>query len=296
MPRRGTFNFEATGSGLTSNQANVDALRRLWLDRTLISGADLGPGNRGDFDHGAWHVACHLVAAGGVRRAGDGRLVWLALSHDPESDEYYAGATAMQDGRATTVAIDSAEGDRLLQGSTLLGFVEGNSVGHISARGARDEADEFNGWRRQDFDQSPDSPRDGGKVWEHWCTVRDIRVSHPVGSSVLAAYVALVAALGDRFMPTVARGRRQYGHPKQLCAAVEAGLTSEQSATWDTKPFAIPPAAEPLFLEARPAGELAAAEQLAWDEPPRYYMFTRRIGSWSLAAEVRRDLQAFGRG
>ena len=32
MSRRGTFDFEATGSGLISNQANVEALRRLWLD------------------------------------------------------------------------------------------------------------------------------------------------------------------------------------------------------------------------------------------------------------------------
>jgi hypothetical protein len=296
MPPRGTFKFEATGTGdLASSRANVEVLRRLWLDRTLISGENLGPGDEGDFDNGAWHVACHLVAAGGVRRAADGRLVWLEVSHDAARDEYYASATAMQNGRATTVPAESPEGRVLLQGSTLLGFVEGNSVGHISARGARDEAEAFNGWLRQDFDQPPDSRKDGGKVWEHWCTVRDIRESDSLASSVLTAYIALAAALGDRFMPTVARGRRDYGHPRQLCASVKAGLASEEAATWDTKPVVIPSAAEKLFLEARPADELAAAEQLAWDRPPRYYMFARRIGSWSPASEVRSDLRAFGR-
>ena len=88
MPPRGTFNFEATGAGdLASSRANVEALRRLWLDRTLISGSNLGPGDEGDFDNGAWHVACHLVAAGGVRRAADGRVVWLEVSHDAARDD-----------------------------------------------------------------------------------------------------------------------------------------------------------------------------------------------------------------
>jgi hypothetical protein len=124
--------------------------------------------------------------------------------------------------------------------------------------------------------------------------VRDLRPSHRIGSSVLRAYVALVAALGDRFVATVTRGRRSYGHPKQLCAMVRGGLTSESSATWDVTPSRIPDAAEEKFLEARPADALAAAAMLPWEGGPRYYMFARRIESWSDASQVRDDLRSFG--
>ena len=293
--QRGTFGFAVTPDGILVNDpANVAALGRLWLDRTTISGADLGPGNPGDFDHGAWHVACHVVAAGGVRRAADGSLRWLEISHR-RPDEYYASVTAQHDGRAVTHPLDSAAGAALLAGSSLLGFVEGTSEGHVSARGIIDRADRFNGWMRQDFDRSVNDRQEGGKVWEHWCTVRDLRPRDALATSVLRAYVALMAALGDRFAPTVARGRREYGHPTQLCAMVRAGLTAEGSATWDTTPNAVPPAVERLLLQARPTDALAAVEQLPWATPPLYYMFARRIAKWSPATAVQRDLRDFGR-
>lgn len=292
--KRGTYEFDVTNSGdLVDSAENAERLRRLWLDRTLIDGQDLGPGNDGDFDHGAWHVACHLVGAGGVRRGSDGRLLWLEISHDDGADDYYASVTESAVAGAATHRLDSAEGRRVLAGSELLGFVEGNSVGRISARSARDSADRFNGWKRQDFDQPITSGGDGGKVWEHWCTVRDIRASDRIGSSVLRAYVSLVAALGDRFVPTVTRGRRSYGHPQQLCAMVRAGLTSEASATWETSPVEIPNGAERRFLEATPGDALAAAAMLSWRNPPEYHMFKRRIASWSRAANVRADLRTF---
>ncbi|MDD5761124.1 MAG: hypothetical protein PHP88_01255 [bacterium] len=294
--QRGSFQFDATVEGsIVDNDGNVEALRWLWLDRTMISGDDLGPGDPGDFDNGAWHVACHLVAAGGVRRSSDGRFLWLELSHDPGQDEYFASVTTDTGGQLRTVRLDSPEGKALLQGSTLLGFVEGNSVGRISARGVKDPPDRFNGWTRAQFDRPAESSDEGGKVWEHWCTVRDIRPPHRIGSSVIKGYVALVAALGDRFLPAVTRGRRSYGHPKQLCAFVRAGLTSEESSTWETKPFAVPPKAEQLLLEARPADALAAVSLLSWADVPRYYMFPRRISSFSPAEAVKQDLLAFGR-
>ncbi len=292
--KRGTFNFELTAEGnLADTAENVEALRRLWLDRTIISGSSLGPGNPGDFDHGAWHVSCHVAGAGGVRRAADGRLLWLEISHDPNPDLYYASVTAETAGRVSTFRLESPEAKGLLQGSKLLGFVEGNSTGHISARQVSDPPARFNKWQRQDFDQPVDSSGEGGKVWEHWCTLRDIRPSCAIGSSVLGAYVSLVAALGDRFPPTVARGRRDYSHPTQLCAFVRAGFASEESAKWDTMPVAIPAAAENLLLEARPADCLAAVKQLSWEDPPRYHMFSRRISRWSSAAAVRRNLRRF---
>jgi hypothetical protein len=289
---RGSFHFEVTpGGDLVDNAANVDRLRKLWLDRTMIAGDDLGPGDDGDFDHGAWHSACHLVGAGGVRKAADGKILWLEVSHDKAKDDYYASVTPAG---GQTRRLDSADGRALLTGSTLLGFVEGNSVGHISARGVNDPPTLFNLWKRQDFDQPASSSEDGGKVWEHWCTVRDIRASHAIGSSVLRAYVALAAALGDKFVPTVARGRRDYGHPKQLCAMVKAGLTTDASATWDITPYRIPDAAEKKLLEAKPADEAAAVATLPWDQTPRYYMFQRRISHWSPADKVKHDLRVFG--
>jgi hypothetical protein len=293
--KRGTFEFEVTPAGDIVNDAgNVERLRKLWLDRSMIDGDDLGPGDAGDFDYGAWHVACHLVGAGGVRRTLDGRLLWLEVSHDPAVDEYYGSVSEAGGAGVRTHRIDSEEGRKLLAGSTLLGFVEGNSVGRISARKVQDPPTQFNGWTRQQFNNPAGSTSDGGKVWEHWCTVRDIRTSHRIGSSVLRAYVALVSALGDRFVATVTRGRRSYGHPKQLCAMVRAGLTSESSATWDVTPDRIPDDAEQKFLEATPGDGLAAAAMLRWDGGPRYYMFARRIGSWSDASQVRDDLRAFG--
>jgi hypothetical protein len=291
---RGSFQFEVTSDGnLAESSTNVEILRNLWLDCSLVSGDSLGPGDPGDFDHGAWHVACHLLAAGGVRRAADGRLLWLEISYDAPRDEYYASMSTRRDTTVHTERLDSADSRRLVVGSTLLGFVEGNSVGHISARDARDSAVRFNGWRRQQFDQDAVSSEDGGKVWEHWCTTRDIRPSNVIGSSVLRAYVMLAAALGDRFVAAVARGRREYGHPEQLSAMVTAGLVSEASATWETDPYALPPPAELLLLEARPAEALRAIEQLSWNPAPRYYMFSRRVDRWSDAASTRAALNSF---
>jgi hypothetical protein len=293
--KRGTFNFEVTAEGNLADIAeNVETLRRLWLDRTIINGSSLGPGRAGDFDYGAWHVSCHVAGAGGVRQTADGRLLWLEISYDRNPDLYYASVTADTAGRVSTYRLDSPEAKALLQGSKLLGFIEGNSTGHISARQVNDPPTRFNNWPRQDFDQPVDSSGQGGKVWEHWCTIRDIRPSCAIANSVLGAYVSLVAALGDLFPPTVARGRRDYSHPTQLCAFVRAGFTSKESATWDTMPVAIPAVPEKLLLEARPADALAAVKQLSWTDPPRYYMFSRKISHWSSASAVKQDLQGFG--
>jgi hypothetical protein len=276
-----------------NSATNVNLLRTLWLNRTLISGDDLGPGDAGDFDHGSWHSACHLVAAGCARRSADGRVVWLELSHDAIRDSYFCSGTVRGSLGVQTLRADSAEGRSLLAGSTLLGFVEGNSTGRTSARRVEDPPDLFNLWRRQDFDQPITEDAEGGRVWEHWCTTRDLRPGHRIGTAVLTAYVSLLAAAGDLFLAAVARGRRDYGHPVQLCAAVHAGLVSEQSAVWDTSPVALPAPVERLFLEAEPTLALMAAEQLDWSRPPRYHMYARRITSWSSAQQVKDDLKKF---
>jgi hypothetical protein len=291
---RGTFQFQADPQeGLFNLAANVQALRRLWLDRKWVNGEAIGPGDPGDFDYGAWHVACHLVAAGGVRRASDGRLLWLEISHEPSRDEYFASLTRKRPSGIETLPLDSAEGLEALADSELLGFVEGNSTGRTSARRVFDSPTAFNLWRRQDFDQPVTSDADGGKVWEHWCTLRDIRETSRIGTAVLTAYVSLVAALGDRFPAAVARGRRDYGHPWQLCAMVQAGFVSEQAATWETKPAVIPAADEVRLCAADPGVAVEVCEKLDWSGGPRYYMFKRRVERWSETEAVRRDLQEF---
>lgn len=286
-----SYGFEIDDRGhLLNEAANVERLRRLWLDRSEISGDDLGPGDPGDFDNGAWHVACHLLGGAGVRRLKNGKLAWLEISHSSSDDSYYASVTSAGPRRAQTVRLDSAEGRSLLEGSSLMGFVEGTSLGRTSARSVADSPTLFNLWRRQDFDQPPGSKSDGGRVWEHWCTLRDIRQSHRIGTSVLTAYVSLVAVLGDLFVPTVARGRRDYGHPKQLGAMIHAGLVGEKSALWNGQPAPVPTNLEPLLEEADPAASLRAVSDLDWSNPPHYYMFARKIAAWSKADEVRSDL------
>jgi hypothetical protein len=291
---RGALQFDVTDEGdLVDSARNVETLRALWLHHTLVQGEDLGPGDRGDFAVGAWHVGCHLAGAAGVRRATDGSRIWLEISHDSATDEYFASATVKSAGTVRTVRLDSAEGRTLLRSSVLLGFIEGNSTGRTSARGIQDSPDRFNLFRRQDFDMPVDDVEsDGGKVWEHWCTLRDIRSSCRIGTSVLTAYVALSAALGDMFVATVARGRRDYGHPVQLAAMVWAGLTSERSALWEGQPTAIPAEIEQLLLCAEPARALEAVERLDWSGPPRYYMFQRRIQQWNPVADAKKALKA----
>lgn len=281
VQERGSLGFEVGPDGnLMNNAANVERLRTLWLDRSAIDGELLGPGDPGDFDHGAWHVSCHLVAAGGVRRTADGRLLWLEISHDATRDHYYASVTYANDGEPQTLPLHSVEGEEVVVGSTLLGFVEGSSTGRISARGAVDPDDAFNGNPRQEYDEPPDSPNEGGKVWEHWCTLRDIRPSAVIGSSVLTAYVALLSVLGDAFAAIVARGRHEYHHPDQLSAMVAAGLISREAAMMSMTATAIPPAAAQAFCLGEAGIALRHCEMLDWADPPRYHMFARKINSW----------------
>jgi hypothetical protein len=290
---RGSYEFEVAESGdLLNTAGNVEALRELWLDRNRITGDDLGPGDPGDFDHGAWHVACHLAGACGVRERADGSLAWLQISHDERARLYFASVTVVEGSNTRTMPIDSAEGRMLLRGSRLLGFVEGTSIGRTSARFTNDPPTLFNLWRRQDFDRPPGSPEDGGRVWEHWCTLRDIRPRHEIGTSVLTAFISLIAALGDRFIPTVARGRREYGHPVQLREMIRAGLTDAKSALWDGMPTAIPVNCEAVLEDADPATSLKAASSFDWSNGPRYYMFTRKIAGWSKASDVEHDLRS----
>ena len=292
MPRIDSFDFEVNDDGaLFSSASNVNLLRKLWLDRKRINGADIGPGDPGDFDHGAWHVACHLAGAAGVLKTQAGPA-WLQIEHDPRLDEYFAGITVKRGAEVVTLHLDSADGRALCQDAAVLGFIEGTSLGRTSARNVNDPPTLFNLWRRQDFDQPVTSSADGGRVWEHWCTLRDIRPTHRIGTSVVTAYVSLAATLGPRFIATVARGRSEYGHPAQLCAMVEAGLTTVKAATWETKPLPIPASAEAILKLSDSDRALAIAAELPWKTGDQtYFMFERKIGSFVSAAQVRAALK-----
>lgn len=297
MARRGQYQFETDERGnLTDTPDNLERTRRLFRDGTIIDGR-FGPGNRGDFDHGSWHILCHLAGASGVMVAANGRgHRWLGITHDAARDRYQATVSRdMGSGRIQTLPCTDPAGRRLLDEAQVVGFIEGASVGHIAARGVIDPPEAFNNWPRQMFDRSPQDPEDGGTVWEQWCINRDIRPTSAVGDSGLRAYLTLVSVLGGRFVAAVARGRREHEHPRHLAALVKAGFLSREEALWDLAPRPIPDGIESRLLEARPPDSLAAASLLPWEAgTPRYYMFKRRIDRWSRRADVLDDLGRFG--
>ncbi|HTZ22150.1 MAG TPA: hypothetical protein VMC06_14805 [Opitutaceae bacterium] len=290
MNTRGTYKFETGASDiLINNPANLALLRKLFRDGKIID-EKWGPGDPGDFDYGSWHILCHLAGGAGVLKTKEGPA-WCGITHVPATDTYLATITCRHGGIVVTMPLDSGEGAAAAHQAETLGFIEGSSLGHISARGVNDPPEAFNKWPRQKFDQDINSPEDGGTVWEHWSTTRDIRPANAYGMAVLRAYLILVSKLGGRFVAAVARGRREHEHPTQLAALVKAGVLTVAEATWDVSPNPIPKAVQDLLYEARPADALAAATALPWTPgAQRYFMFERRIGKWSKTADVRKDL------
>ena len=288
---RGSYEFEAGDSGgLLNTASNVELLRELWLDRDNINGDDIGPGDPGDFDNGAWHVACHLLGGGGVRK--------LATASSPGSRSrmtsaerpYFASATVREgQARAPCRSIRRRDAHCLQIESLSVSSRELRSAGcppaspgsavavqSVAPAGFRPAA----GQRR----------RTAAAFGSTGARCATSGPTHAIGTSVLTAYVSLVAALGDLFIPCVARGRREYGHPVQLRAMVARRPGRSASATWDGKPTAISKEAEKLFQEADEAAALKAVEQLKWSAPPQYYMFARKISGWSKAEEVQADI------
>ena len=136
------------------------------------------------------------------------------------------------------------------------------------------------------------SDEDGGTVWEHWVTTRDLRSLSRMGTSVLQAYLTLVARLGGRFVAAVARGRREHNHPRQLVALVKAGLLTADEAMWDVAPEPISRAASRFYCTrlVQPTRSPPPNRSPFTEGRQRYFMFQRRIRRWSQAADVKRDL------
>lgn len=295
MPKRGLYGFEIQpNENLADTESNLELLRKLFRDGSIIK-AKFGPGIEGDFDHGSWHILCHLAGGSAVLDL-SGSKMWVGLTHKGVPDAYEASAVFRKGGTVSTVELKSDAGKAKAASGSLGFFIEGSSCGHILARGIRDPENAYNGWLRQDFDKSVWSKAEGGTVWEHWCTTRDLRQANIPGDSLLRGYLTLISFLGGRFIAAIARGRRSHEHPLQLCALVKAGLLTEDEALWDTTPLPIPGKVQRLFYEARPADYLKAAEKL---EAPQgsasaYFMFKRCIRQWSPSSAVRADLAAFG--
>lgn len=293
-PNRGTYQFELDNTGkLVNNEANLVRLFKLFRDSAIIDNK-WGPGRSGDFENGSWHILCHLAAGSGVYINGTDYL-WVSITYEADRDEYIATVSLKTGAAVRTIPLDSAEGVSLIATSKLLGFVEGSSQGHILARNIQDPPLAFNSWPRQSFDRDIENTGNGGTVWELWCPTRDIRRSCAVGSSVVSAYLSLVSTLGGKFVAAVARGRRGHDHPRQLCALVKAGFLSREEALWDTVPKPLTADAERLFKKANPELALQAVENLQWDAAGElyYYMFQRKIDSWSKAGDVKDDLRRF---
>lgn len=290
---RGISKFEINGNGhLLFNESNLEKMRKMFLDRKIIDGALLGPGDPGDFDLGAWHVLCHLAGGCAVYRSA-GTFLWVEISHVPFVDLYTATVTVeVCDEPISTFPLTSPEGQALLEKAELVGFIEGSSLGNISAKDMIDSEVKFNKWKRQDFNLNEDSKSDGGRVWEHWCTLRDITPNAKVGLSVLQAYLAMVSFCGGRLVSIVARGRKQYHHPEQLIALVKYGIISKEDALLDLNPKHIPGKEELLIYSADPKKCVQAAKILPWDEHDiSYFMFSRRIDKWNTGNKVKSDLQ-----
>ena len=294
---RGSYGFDIQSSGnLIDNAYNLERIRALFRDGAIIS-QKWGPGDPGDFDNGGWHSLCHLAGASAVFKS-PLKYFWVGLTHVESIDRYKATVSYLgASGEAGMMDLASDAGRSLLASSVLLGYVEGTSEGHISARSIIDPPERFNGWKRQDFDRpAKGDKKEGGTVWEHWCTTRDLRPTNAVGDSVLRAYLTLVSFLGGEFVTLVIRGRRLYNHPDQLCALVKAGFVTREEALCDLRPSEIPRSAEDLFKEARPVDSLRAVEQLAWPAPPAhgYFMFKRAIKQFSDRSRVEADFRTAG--
>lgn len=282
MRLRGTYNFEVDDFGnILHSQNNVELLRKLWLDRDLIKANELGPGDNDEFKNGTWHIACHLVAASCVRKTSEGKLILLEISYDNTTQIYRPTLTIRENETIKSLDIKSEEAKNYIKNSKLLGFIEGTSEGKISAVNVNDPLNSFAGNPRQNYDQEPGSKKEGGKVWEHWSTTRDIRSTSVIGYSVIDSYVVLASVCGDKFVSTISRGRKDYFHPQQLKAMIKSGFVSYESSKLTIKPSLIPNDINLLFQEVKPHSSYQAVEKLDWTNTPKFYMFARSIDGWN---------------
>src|SRR3989338_2116955 len=242
-------------------------------------------------ENGSWHVLCHLAGASALFQSSEKLPGWAGITYDEPSNSYVATFSYYEGKKARTAALNSDEARRVMTGYVLRGYVEGASQGHILNRKANDPGDPQKVDRRQDYDQPATSAKDGGQVWEHWVTTRDIAAPNALGAGLLRSYLRLVALLGGRYCGTVARGRfdQAYGHVIQLCAMAKAGFIAPQDALWDVEPVTIPQEVQTVLYEANPESFFQGASLLleAAQAQESYYMYKRKIANFVSASSLR---------
>lgn len=280
---RGKYKFEIGKLGnIFVSDNNLKKLRNLFLDRSEIFGELLGPGDPGDFDLGSWHILCHLTAASAVFKKFDKYLL-VEISHAPLLDEYIATVTVDSENESVvTFPLFSETGKKLIEGSKLIGFFEGTSFGHISARDIKDNPEDFNNNFRQEYDNDVTSGKEGGRVWEHWVVTRDISENSQVGNSILRAYLEMLSICGGAFAGIIGRGRTDYFHPEQLKSIINSGLITDEEALLEITPKSIPTEAHIQIATANPKICLDTVKFFPWEtQNISYFMFERKIKNWN---------------
>lgn len=283
MKTRGEYNFEIDVKGkILPNQANLQKLRALLLDRKLINDEILGPGDHEDYLIGSWHIFCHLTAACAVFKKRN-NYIWTEISHVPLIDEYITTVTV--DSSQETVCsfpLYSSVGQKIIHDAKLLGFIEGTSFGHISAIDVQDKPEDFNKNYRQEYDNDELSMKEGGRVWEHWVVTRDISEKSHIGSSILQAYLEMLSICGGIYSGIVGRSRSDYHHPEQLKALKTAGLLNVEEVLFDITPKSIPQSSALKIFSANPKICLETVKDFSWDlNKVSFFMFQRKIDKWN---------------
>lgn len=292
MITRGKYKFEIGDLGnVIVSDNNLRKLRKLFLDRSEIFGELLGPGDPGDFDLGSWHILCHLTAASAVFKKSD-KFLLVEISHAPFLDEYITTVTVDSENESVvTFPLFSEVGKKLIEGSKLIGFFEGTSFGHISARDIKDNPEHFNNNFRQEYDNDAFSGKEGGRVWEHWVVTRDISDSSRVGNSILMAYLEMLSICGGSLAGIVGRGRTDYFHPVQLKSIINSGLITAEEALIEIFPKSIPTEAQIQIATAIPKICLATVKFLPWEtQNISYFMFERKIKNWNTSDNFKKLL------
>ena len=259
---RGSLQFLITPAGDLANSAtNVRLLAQLWADRTLIRGDDLGPGDPGDFDHGAWHSSCHLLGAGGAPRQP------MAASCGSKSP---TPAFAMSISPASLFATRaSRRRSRSIRPRVACSWRTPLSL--VSSRGTPPAAH-----RHATSSMPPTGSTSGGGRISISPSPRYLREGRSGNTGVPSATCGRPTGLGcRRSRPTCLSSRpweigsaprsRAAGAntatPSNSARSSTPGFVGADSATWNATPTPIPAGVEPLFLDAEPERGLTAVEQ-----------------------------------